>query len=402
MDVPAPPATAYDRLDDALTASDADAFVHVGDRFDDLLRYLTRFGGPDRDYAFAYAAGRAHLCAPSLFVEQARREFPGDAVHAAADQSATSPAERALEALDGSADDGRDTAERILVPPSVPADAYRTLAAAADEVVVEPVDVGRERKTDAERACHECVQHTAQRGMARAEAVLAAAEVGGSDTGDHLRWEGQRLTTERLRREVNAVLSAHGVRDAGNTVVGAGETCADLHYTGTDAIRSGETVLLDISPRGPHGYYGDLTRTFVVGEVGEWERTAYDAVSAAQDAALDVLESGAGTRAGRVHEAATDALADRGFASGAVDVGMYHGVGHGVGVSLHESPSLTGDAPLEPGNVVTVEPGVYDPSVGGVRIEDLVIVTEAGYENLTDYPRSVVPRSVVSDAERDN
>ncbi|WP_135824485.1 M24 family metallopeptidase [Halorussus ruber] len=391
MDAPDSPTTTYDRIDDALDANDADAFVHVGDRFDDLLRYLTRFGGPDRAYAFVYADGAAHLCAPSLFAEQAEHEFPGATVHAASEQRASDAGERALEVLDAQADD-RDVATdslRVLVPPAVSVESYRTLADGVGEVVAASVDAGRARKTDAERACHAFVQRAAQRGMARAEAVLAAAEI----DGDEVRWRGERLTTERLRREVNAALSRSGVTDAGNSVIGAGPTCADLHFTGNDVVRPGETVLLDLSPRGPHGYYADLTRTFVVGDAGEWETTAYEAVAKAQDAALAVLEGGAGTRAGVAHDAATDALEEYGFEVGDVDAGMYHSLGHGVGMSLHESPSLAGDAALKAGNVVTVEPGVYDSAVGGVRIEDLVVITEEGYENLTDYPREMVPDS---------
>lgn len=384
MDVPSPPKTAYERLDDALEATDADAFVHVGDRFDDLLRYLTRFDGPDRPYAFAYVDGDAVLCAPALFAEQAEREFPGEEVLAVSDQTASDATERALEVLNE-----RATEPTVLVPLSISTGAYRTLESGIEEVVVESVDVGRARKTPAERDCHAFVQAVAQEGMARAEEILASSEI----DGDALRWRGEPLTTERLRREVNAVLANRGVRDAGNTVIGAGSTCADLHFTGQDAIRPRETVLLDVSPRGPHGYYGDLTRTFVVGGPDDWEATAYEAVRTAQNAALSALEDGAGTRAADAHDAAANELAEHGFEVGDVEAGMYHGVGHGVGLSLHEAPSLTSDAALESGNVVTVEPGVYDPAMGGVRIEDLVVITEDGYENLTEYPRTVTPDS---------
>ncbi|MFC4447491.1 M24 family metallopeptidase [Halorussus aquaticus] len=388
---PDPPTTAYDRLYTLLAEREADAFVHVGDRFDDLLRYLTRFSGPDRDYAFVYTEGQAALCAPRLFAQQANREFPGDRVYTVADQSALSASSRAMEALD----DLADSCSSLLVPASFPSTSYRDLDVAVDTIDVLDTaaeDVGRRRKTTAERACHAAVQAAAQRGMARAEAVLAASE----RDGDELQWEGSPLTTERLRREVNAVLAADGVRDADNTVIGAGETCTDLHFTGTDGIHPDETVLLDLSPRGPHGYYGDFTRTFVAGEVDEWESTAYAAVTEAQDAALAALEDGAGTVASDAHAAATEVLSEHGFASGEVDVGMYHGVGHGVGVSLHEAPSLTSDTRLEAGNVVTVEPGVYDPAHGGVRIEDLVVITEDGYENLTEYPRELTPQSTHS------
>ncbi|MFU8868127.1 M24 family metallopeptidase [Natronococcus sp.] len=383
--------SAFERLSDATAAAGADAFVHVGDRFDDDLRYLSRFAGPDRDYAFVYADGRATLCAPRLFADQAEREFPGEVVPTR-ESSASSAAERALEELENRLTSPLEDA-RVLALPSMPAGATRTIADAVDEVTLEPIDLGRARKTSAERDRHAFVQRAAQRGMARAEAVLAAAtvETAENDRRDALRWRGDPLTTERLRREVNATLARAGVRDAANTVIGAGATCADLHFTGEDRIDSGETVLLDLSPRGPRGYYADLTRTYVVGDVGEWERRAYEAVREAQDAAFDALRSGSGTRAADVHEAATGRLAEYGFETGDVDVGMYHGTGHGVGISLHEAPSLSSEEPLEAGHVVTVEPGVYDPDRGGVRLEDLVVVTADGYENLTAYPRTIEP-----------
>lgn len=393
MDSHTAPPTQHERLATLLTTHGADAFVHIGDRFDDLLLYLTRFHGPDRPYAFVYTDGCATLCAPRLFAEQAEREFAGERVRTVTDQSATSPPRRALDVLDEAG-----ATDSILVPDSISVDAHRDLqegGVEADLVDLESCMLGRTQKTSSEQACHAAVQRAAQRGMARAEAILAEAEQDGAE----LRWQDAQLTTEALRQHVNATLAACGVQDAGNTVIGASDTCADLHFTGNDVIRPNETVLLDISPRGPHGYYGDFTRTFVVGDVGDWETMAYDAVVAAQTAALTALADGAGTTANAAQTAATDVLTSHGFEVGDVAVGMYHGVGHGVGLSLHEGPSLTSETRLEPGNVVTVEPGVYDPARGGVRIEDLIIITENGYENLTEYPCEITPRQC-ADAPR--
>lgn len=373
--------TSYEPLATALDEHGCEAFVHIGDRFDDTMRYLTRFGGPDRAYTFVYTPDQSVLCSPSLFAEQARREFVGDTVRTVDEQDATNAGGRAVETLQS-----LGSVDRVLVDESIREAEYRRVANAY-EVVVADVDVRRRTKTEAERRRHERTQAAAQHGMARAEEIFAEA----TPDGDDLRWEGDTLTTERVRREVNAVMASHGITDAGNTVIGAGESCADLHFKGEDHIHPDQTVLLDISPRGTDGYYGDFTRTFVAGEVGDWEQDAYEAVRAAHDAALATLEEGAGLRAGAPHEAACEVLESRGYQTGDVGVGLYHGVGHGIGVSLHEDPGLSGDEPLEAGTVVTVEPGLYDPDRGGVRIEDIGVVTEDSFNNLTDYPRSIRP-----------
>ncbi|MEM4780310.1 MAG: Xaa-Pro peptidase family protein [Halalkalicoccus sp.] len=363
-------------LAEELDARGADAFVHVGDRFDDDLRYLTGFSGPDRPYAFVYD-GDPVLCSPRLFEDQAREEFTGRVV-TAAEQAATAAGARAAELVSGP----------VLVPRSIPHDAAVWLERAGCEL--ESTDVVarmRVRKSEAEIERIRTVQRAAQSGMARAETVLAEADI----EGESLVWDGECLTTERLRREADAAMAREGVTDAGNTVIGAGGTCADLHFTGDVAIERGETVLLDLSPRGPEGYYGDLSRTFVVDSEGGWERRAYVAVERAQDAALEALSEGAGTVASAVHEETAAEISAYGFRPDGTP-GFLHSVGHGVGMSLHEGPSLRADSELEAGMVLTVEPGVYDPEEGGVRIEDCVVVREDGFENLTDYPRSLVPR----------
>ena len=387
---PAPPETSLAPIADAVATRGAAGFVAVGDRFDDDLCYLSRFGGPDRAYAIVVTTGRAVLLAPSLFGEQARREFvdgaPDDGLaREIRTGNVGDPAGvRAAAVLD---DVGADAdTSTVLTPADIPHDAALYLEEAGyDPASTTAVDDARRRKTERELACLRRVQAATCRGMARAEAVLAAAD----PEGDELRYRDEPLTTERLRREVDAEMARHGVRSASNTVVGAGSTAADLHYTGVDDITPDETVLLDLSPRGPHGYYGDLTRTFVVGSDGGWERRAFVAVEAAHEAALDAVA--AGTAASTVHEEAAAELTAHGFRVDSTETGFTHGVGHGVGVSLHEGPSLRADTPLEPGNVVTVEPGVYDPDIGGVRIEDLVEVTENGYERLASYPVRFTP-----------
>jgi Xaa-Pro aminopeptidase len=406
---------------EAVEAAGAAAFVAVGDRFDDDLRYLTRFAGPDRPYALVVVPeantesegrpdadrdgadiGRAVCCAPALFGEQANREFvDGAVVHdrvvrevrtAGVGDHAGKRAAAVVAELLGDAG-GSESDRTLLVPSSIPHDAAVYLERAGHELAsTDAVATARARKTDAELDRLRRVQRATATGMARAETVLATSEVAEDEAGDPaVRWEGEPLTTERLRRAVNAILAAHGVRDAGNTVIGAGPSAADLHFVGDEPILRGETVLLDISPRGPDGYYGDMTRTFVVDGDGGWERRAYVAVEAAREAALAEIEPGVPAKT--VHGEAAAELAAYGFDPNADEggTGFTHGTGHGVGVSLHESPSLSGAGELRPGHVVTIEPGVYDPNVGGVRLEDLVVVTEDGYEILATYPFGIVP-----------
>jgi Xaa-Pro aminopeptidase len=394
VDHPPAPTTDLDTIADAVAEAGAAAFVHVGDRFDDDLRYLTRFGGPDRDYALVVTEAFATLCAPALFHEQATREFVDAApenehldrevsMASLGDPAGERAASVVTEVTDATAADGT-----LLVPQHLPHDAAVYLERTGyDLQSTTAVADARLRKTDAELACLRRVQAVTCRGMARAEAILAAAEA--SDDGETLVWRDEPLTTERLRRQVNAELARHGITDAGNTVIGAGPTAADLHFTGHDTIAPGETVLLDVSPRGPHGYYGDLTRTFVVDSEGGWERRAYVAVEQAHQLALG--EVAAGVPAQQVHEETAAELAAYGFRVDSTEVGFTHGTGHGVGVSLHEGPSLRASDPLEAGHVVTIEPGLYDPERGGIRIEDLVVVTDDGYEKLAEYPVRFTP-----------
>jgi Xaa-Pro aminopeptidase len=204
------------------------------------------------------------------------------------------------------------------------------------------------------------------------------------DADGVLRIRHQPLTSEDVRRRIAEALFQHGCSSR-DTIVAGGRQAADPHERGSGSLRAGETIVIDIFPQHlEHGYWGDLTRTVVRGKPSRSLRRMYEAVRAAQAAALDRVRPGVACAS--VHRAAARELDRRGFRTTMLDgrgVGFIHGVGHGVGLSIHESPSL-GMAPgrLRIGNVITVEPGLYYPDVGGIRIEDTVVVTSSGWRYL--------------------
>jgi Xaa-Pro aminopeptidase len=143
-----------------------------------------------------------------------------------------------------------------------------------------------------------------------------------------------------------------------------------------------------------------MTRTFVKGEPNEGLQEMYDAVLESQEAALSMIRAGVNGR--DVHRKVAEVLHEAGYKTNVHDQeegkplteGFFHGTGHGVGLEIHEAPRVSlADEELIPGDVISVEPGVYDPKVGGVRIEDLVVVTEEGCRNLTKFPKEFRIRS---------
>jgi Xaa-Pro aminopeptidase len=199
------------------------------------------------------------------------------------------------------------------------------------------------------------------------------------------------LTEADLASEIDRLLTAdEGIAPAFETIVAVGPNGARPHHHGGDhEIRSGEPIVLDFGAfvaadleTGTARYPGDQTRTIVVGEPpAEYERV-HDVVAEAQRAAIEAVEPG--VTAGRIDRVARSVIEDAAYGDSFV-----HRTGHGVGLEVHESPYIVdgNDLELEPGMVFSVEPGIYLEGEFGVRIEDLVVVTEAGCERLNDSPR---------------
>lgn len=182
------------------------------------------------------------------------------------------------------------------------------------------------------------------------------------------------VTEREVARELERRLEERGADGpAFDSIAAFGENAAEPHHQPTDrALRRGDIVKLDFGAR-YDGYHSDMTRTVAFGEPNRELRTVYEVVREAQQAGIDAVRAGA--RGKDVDRAARSVIEDAGYGEA-----FGHGLGHGVGLEIHEGPTLasTFEEELPAGAVVTVEPGVYLPGIGGVRIEDMVEVTADG------------------------
>jgi Xaa-Pro aminopeptidase len=251
----------------------------------------------------------------------------------------------------------------------------------------------RRVKSEAELAGIRRAQRAAEAGMDAARELLRRAEPNG--TG--LVVDGEPLTSERIKVSILEAFTARGTV-ADEFIVAHGPQSAVGHDMGSGPIVAGEPVVIDLWPRDIQtACYADMTRTYVVGEPSE-EMVRYHALcKEALDQSLAAIR--AGVQGADVFTLVCELFHEAGQPTQlskqpgeVLENGFYHGLGHGVGLEVHEAPSL-GRAPgaMVAGDVVTVEPGLYRHGWGGVRLEDLVLVTEDGAENLTEYAYDLEP-----------
>ncbi|HEY7713983.1 MAG TPA: Xaa-Pro peptidase family protein [Candidatus Binatia bacterium] len=205
----------------------------------------------------------------------------------------------------------------------------------------------------------------------------------------YLYLNGARLTSEMLKTAVNTTIMAQGWLPS-HTIISSGNQCVDPHHEGSGPIKANTSIIFDIFPRSQHsGYFGDLSRTVVRGRASDKLKEIYATVQAGQQIGFDDIRDGVNGK--EVHQKILDLFEARGFHTGKINgrmQGFFHGTGHGLGLDIHEPPRIAPvDATLRAGHVVTVEPGLYYLGVGGVRLEDVVLVTAKGNRNLTDCPQ---------------
>lgn len=252
----------------------------------------------------------------------------------------------------------------------------------------------RRRKNEAELAGIRRAQRAAETGMAAARDLLRRAQPNGAA----LVADGEPVTSERLKSLLEQAFNEHGC-SADEMIVSHGAQCAIGHHMGEGAILPDEPIVIDVWPRDrASGCHADMTRTFVVGtppdDIREWHRLCVQALE----------EAVAGTRAGVQDADLNSATIDLFDAHGQptlrtkepgkpLENGFFHSLGHGVGLEVHEAPTLglVAADELVTGDVITVEPGLYRRGYGGVRVEDLLLVTDEGAENLTQFPYDLEP-----------
>jgi Xaa-Pro aminopeptidase len=287
---------------------------------------------------------------------------------------------------------------KVVVPGALPVAVADRLRADGVEVVPDELEFIRRRrsKNASEIEGVRRAQAAADLGMAAAAELLRTA----SARDGVLVHDGEALTSEAVRARIREVCAERGAPADEDIIVAAGPAGASGHEQGSGPLPAGVPVIVDIWPRDERsGCFSDMTRTFVTGgepaeDVARWHSLAHTALQRVYEqvrpgvtgrelfaAACDVFEE-AGEPTQRTKPEG-ETLRD----------GFFHSLGHGVGLEVHEEPSLgrTGADPLVPGDVVAIEPGCYRNGYGGVRLEDLVLVTEDGFERLTDFSYELTP-----------
>lgn len=289
---------------------------------------------------------------------------------------------------------------RVLVPRYFPvgvADQLRAQGIALE--IVRDLDARRRIKRPDEIAWLETAQRATEEAWAAGVDALRRATVG-PDRVLHL--DGSVFTAERLRAIVEQELLARDCQTPEKTITAPGPQAADPHETGHGPLHANESIVMDIYPQHSSRYWADMTRTVSKGAPPDEIVRMYEIVKRAQDEAIAMLRPGVTGK--EIHERVEDIIFEAGYDTlrpgpkhrpdDPAIRGFFHGTGHGVGLEIHELPSIGrgkwGMVPLEPGDVVTIEPGIYDPAIGGVRLEDMLVVTADGARDLTKAPRDLV------------
>jgi len=373
-----------DPLSDAIRKSGADAYVMYASSRDADMRYLTKFTTSDPFVYIKKPGENATIIISQMEVGRASRESPATVMTRAGAglpeilKRVKDPVRATAKMIAGHA------GKKILVPPQFPLG----LARALGRYCTVSVDTGtvlslRAKKTKAEIAALRRVQKVTETALGLGVTLIKKSV----PRKGILCRRGVPLTAEQVKLVMHSHLLSCGCT-AVDTIVSCGEDTAIPHMTGTGPLRADEPIIIDLFPvEEKSGYYADMTRTVVRGEPSDKIREMYDTLREAKQLAISSVRPK--VPGSELYQAVVDFFAERGYESDTR--GFVHSLGHGVGLQVHELPNLgPGGKALAAGNVITIEPGLYYPGTGGVRLEDMGAVTARGFEKFTAYPEELV------------
>lgn len=355
----------------------------------DML-YASGFRAPD-PFIFVEADGKRYLLLSDLEVDRGRQEARVDKV------VSYSEFEKAITGRKKAPSYAKVVAEfvkacggkRVTVSPDFSIGLFRALK--KQNLRLRPAKgalfAEREFKTAEEVKKLSAALRVAEAGLARAMEVLKAATI---RKDGKLHWSKRALTSETLRSEMDIAVVRAGGEARGDTIVACGDEACDPHARGNGPLLANSLIILDIFPRSlKSGYFGDITRTVVRGQASPEQKRLWEVCLAGQEKALKAMVPG--VKGAELQKGIREYFAEQGYPTEQHEGrwrGFFHGLGHGLGLEIHEAPRIGGTV-LTPGQVITVEPGIYWPGVGGVRHEDVVVMTKTGHKLLSQFPKSL-------------
>ena len=373
-----------DPLSEAIRKNGADAYVVFASSRDADMRYLTQFTTSDPFVYFRKTRKRGVIIVSQMEVGRATLEATADIMTRTQAglpdilKKEPDPYRALAQMIAG------QTGKKILVPPTFPL----ALANALSEHCTVTVDNGtvmsmRAVKTGTEIRYLKDVQKVTQTAMGHAVSLIRHATV----KKGILYRGGEPLTSEKIKYCLHTTLLEHGCT-AVDTIVSCGKDTAIPHMTGTGPLYSDEPIVIDLFPmHEKSGYYADMTRTIVKGKPSSAISEMYSTLREAKKQAISQVR--ADVSGADVHQGVVDFFKDHGYESNSQ--GFVHNLGHGVGLQVHEQPTVgPSGKSLVKGNVITIEPGLYYSGIGGVRIEDMGAVGTKQFENFTSFPEDLV------------
>ena len=373
-----------DPLSDAVKKSGADAYVIYASSRDADMRYLTHFTTSDPFVFFKKPGDQGVIIVSQMELGRASREASAAVMTRTQAglpdilKKEKDPYQATAKMIAG------QVGKKILVPPNFPV----ALANALSKHCTLLVDGGVVQKMRAKKDKDEIllmknVQKVTEKAMGRAISLISSSSV----KKGILHFDKKPLTAEKVKFAMHSLLLQNGC-GAVDTIVSCGEDTAIPHMTGSGPLKSDVPIVIDLFPvEEVSGYYADMTRTVVRGEPSADIREMYEILRTAKQLGISRVKTGAS--GAEIHLAVVDFFKDHGYESNTR--GFVHNLGHGVGLQVHELPTVgpSGKA-LSSGNVITIEPGLYYPGIGGVRLEDIGVVTTKGFENFTVFPEDLI------------